>query len=531
MQVFTYIVIISFVVRTIRNTFYQIYLWQLKEYRLDRLITHLKTTQGKKLIFGYLTVIKWILFLGILSDKDFLIDGIFYFLFWLTWVVEAVFYLRELILYRWRLPRFTLKTIFILATVFFVLISILVGADVNLSIGKIAIFGPMIDRFIWLLIFIVVFLFDIPVFLYKQVIIYKAKNKLLNFPNLTVIGITGSYGKTSTKEFLATILSEKYKVAKTPGFTNTDIGIANYILKELKPDYEIFIVEMGAYKRREIKAICDMVRPKMGIITGINAQHLELFGSIENTIKAKFELIESLPKGAIAIFNGNNPYCLQMAKWAESLKVVPIVFKTSANVKNIKLLKDHIDFNFTVGKKSYLMKANLSGVQAIENILAAIHAARSLGMEIAKIQKGVARITPPAKTMQIAGTKTGTTFIDDTFNANPDGVIAAISYMKQYRGKKILVLTPLIELGEAADKIHRKIGKEASKVCDLILLTNMNYRKSFIDGAKETGKEEKIQIVNTLLGTKLIEDNLTGDGVVIFEGKEAGRILDKLLYV
>lgn len=534
-----FLIFISFLIRTFRNVFYNVFLWQLKEYRVDRLITHLKTTQGKKLIFGYLTIIKWFLFFGILADAFFskgllfetnIVGGIYFYLFWLIWVFEASLNIREMILYRWRLPRLTVKTIFILVSSLFIIFYPIFSFDSSLFIAATFFVGPIIDRFLGLTIAIVILFFNVPAFIYKRLIVFFAREKISNLPKLQIIGITGSYGKTSTKEFLATILSEKFKVAKTPEFTNTDIGIANYILKELKPEHKIFVVEMGAYKKGEIKDICEMVRPKIGIITGINEQHLELFGTLEDTMKTKFELIESLPKGATAIFNGNNFRCFEMAKWAEISGAKPIIFKTRADVKNIKLLKDHIEFNFTFKNKTYLMKANLLGIQTIENILPAIYAAKSLGMSIVEIQKGVAKITSPAKTMQIAGSKNGSTFIDDTFNANPDGVIAAVDYMKQYKGKKVLVLTPLIELGGAADKIHREIGEKASKICDLILITNINYRKSFIDGAKKTGKEKKIQIINTSVGTKLIEDNLTKDGVVVFEGKEAGRILEKLLH-
>ncbi len=508
----------SFLFVITRNVFYLVFLWQLKEYRLDRIIAHLKTPIGKKLIFGRLNIIKWILFLGVLSGINFLIR-ISYFLFWFIWIFEAVFFIRELILYRWRLPQLTLKVILILTAIFLILINFLNGRTV--------VFGPLVDRFIWFLISIFVLLFNIPAFLYRQFLIYRTKNKILSFPNLTVIGITGSYGKTSIKEFLATILSEKYKVAKTTEFTNTDIGIAKYILNELKPYHEILVVEMGAYKKGEIKAICDMVKPKMGIITGINEQHLELFGSIENTMKAKFELVESLPEKGIAIFNGNNKYCLKMADWSKERGSKTLLYNPTRDVKNIRTFTDHIEL--TLAENNDLLKVNLLGRQAVENILAAVYAAKSLGLTGKEIKEGVSRIVSASKTMQIAGILEGMNLVDDTFNANPDGVIAAVDYMKLYKGKKILVLTPLIELGQEAEKIHARIGEQASQICDLILLTNLNYHKSIVEGAKKMKNEEKIQIVNTSAGTKLIRENLNKEGVVLFEGKEAGRILERLV--
>lgn len=522
--IFTYLTILAFFIRTSRNIFYNIFLWQLKEYRIDRLFAYLKTSQGKKFMLGPITLVKWILFLGILTGYDIY----FYYIFWLIWIIEAVLGIRELVLYRWRLPKFTIKVIFILFTVFFI-ISYFILKDFTDIIFEILIRGVYVDRFINLAILIIIGLLSFPVFIYKKLIIWKAQKKISSFNNLKVIGITGSYGKTSTKDFLATILGEKFTVAKTPEFTNTDIGIAKFILKELQPAHEVFVVEMGAYKKGEIKVICNMVKPQIGVITGINEQHLELFGSIENTKRAKFELIESLTKGGNAIFNGNNNHCVEMAEWTKALKIKATTFKTVTDVKNINVFWDHIEFCLLDKNKSYQFKVDLLGIQSLENLLPAIYAARCLGLNLGEIQKGASKIISPPKTMQFIENKKGTTLIDDTFNANPDGVIAAIKYIRIFKGKKILVLTPLIELGHEAEKIHKFLGERIVQVCDLVLLTNLNYHNSFIEGAKKSSGEDKVRIVNALVGAKLLRENMGKDGVVVFEGKEAGRILQALV--
>ncbi len=534
----TYIFLLSYVIRTIKNVLYHLFLWQVKEYRWDRMLAHLKTPIGKKWIAGTFSIIKSVLFFTLLITYPMLlanplynpsnifhnIYGISLVLFWLIWLIETLLSIKGLIQKRWLMPKFTSKIIFILAVVLgFQFIFFFRGKYTSQLF-----WGIIMDRLLGVIVVFVVLISNIPLLILKKVIINIAKKKISKLKDLIVIGITGSYGKTSTKEFLAAILSEKFKVVKTPGFNNTDIGIANCILKELKPEHQVFVVEMGAYKIGEIKAICDIVKPKIGIITGINQQHLELFRSIENTQKAKFELIESLPKDGIAIFNGNNKYCLEMAKWTNTKSLNIFILKTSTDVKDIKVFPDHIEFNLIDKNKSFLLKINLLGKQAIENVLAAIYAANSLGMTWEEIKVGISKIVAPAKTMQLVGEKNGVKLIDDTFNANPDGVLAAVDYMKIFKGKKILVLTPLIELGVEAEKIHVSLGEEITKICDLILLTNFNYSKSFITGAKKVSSEAKIQIVNTSLGVKLIRDNLDKDGVVVFEGKEAGRILHQL---
>jgi len=163
--------------------------------------------------------------------------------------------------------------------------------------------------------------------LIKTYYVSKASTKLDHHQKLIVIGVTGSYGKTSTKEILHQILSTKYKVLKTPSSYNTAVGVANVVLKELKNDHEIFIVEMGAYKKGEIKKICELTKPHIGIITGLNEQHLDRFKTIENTLKAKTELIEALPSNSVIALNFDNSYLRyyynQNLRNQKKLKVIP----------------------------------------------------------------------------------------------------------------------------------------------------------------------------------------------------------------
>ena len=170
------------------------------------------------------------------------------------------------------------------------------------------------DLLLPLIIPAVLLVLFIPASLIHQIIIFLASRKRLQFPNLIVIGVTGSFAKTTTKDALAAVLSLKYRVLQTPGTQNTLIGIASTILRRLTARTEIFIVEMGAYRRGEIKAMCNLVKPQIGILTGINEQHLDLFGSLENIKAAKYELIDSLPKDGLAIFNSHALAALAVAK-------------------------------------------------------------------------------------------------------------------------------------------------------------------------------------------------------------------------
>lgn len=546
-----YLIITAFIIRTIRNAFYLSFLWQLKEYRLDRMLVHLKTTQGKKLIFGPITLSKWLLlifiFMSFMSEYALIPNRIYifdigllglyaYILFAVIWILEAILNILEVFTKGWRMPVFTSKILITLGAIFVFEFNFLFFGNIVAGIF----YGPFYDKALAPLVSLLMLIFSFPTFLYRKLIIFRARKKILLMRNLIVIGITGSYGKTSAKEFLATILSEKYKVAKTPESSNTDIGIAQYIVKELQQEHEILVVEMGAYKRGEIADICNFVYPKIGIITGINEQHIELFGSIENTMMAKFELISHLVKGGHAIINIDNKYTLEMIKWAKEKRPDLDLITYSRNKLNngdlmlfasdVKVTAGKITFVINYMKKKVSCETRLTGIQNVDNILAAVAVAYQMGMTNSQIQMGIKKIKSPDKTMKVVGKIGNLILIDDSYNANPDGVLAAIDYMRLFSGKKILVLTPLIELGKEADRIHRKLGKIALKYCDLVLLTNLNYHDAFITAASKLERETKIvPVSNIIMAKEMIMREKTNQGIVVFEGKEAGKILDILI--
>ena len=289
-------------------------------------------------------------------------------------------------------------------------------------------------------------------------VINKAKKKREQFKDLLVIGITGSYGKTSTKEFLATVLAEKYKVLKTKEHQNSEIGISQCILNDLKPEHEIFICEMGAYNRGGIKLLCDIVKPKIGILTGINEQHMVTFGSLENIIKTKYELIESLPEDGIAFFNARNKYCLELYQKTPIKKIL-----YGGNIK-------------------------LAG---LENIEGAKAVARELGMTEEEIVKACQKIENKFGGIQIKEGINGLKIIDATYSANPDGVIAHLEYLKTLPGKKVIIMPCLIELGRASKEVHKKIGQKIAEVCDLAIITTKDRFKELKEGAIEKGMPQE----------------------------------------
>lgn len=311
--------------------------------------------------------------------------------------------------------------------------------------------------------------------LIKFFLVLSAKLKLLFWHRrLLVIGITGSYAKTSTKEILAHILSEKFKTGKTWGTNNTLIGVAKTILFKLPRQTQVFVVEMGAYKIGEINAICRLVRPKIGILTGINQQHLGLFGSQENIVKAKSELLQALPPAGLAVINGINPI-----------------------TKKIKSCQAPIKY-YRPGQ----FKTNLISAHQQLNIAAAVTVAKYLGVKRFNLNN-----IPLFKTAitKLKGLN-GATIINDSYNANPDGFLAAVELAKTIPAvKKILISPGIIELGKDSEVIHRRLVAAAKKVFDEVLIT-----------------KNEAQLLDKL------ENILTKKHLLLIEGRFSKKFIDAL---
>jgi UDP-N-acetylmuramoyl-tripeptide--D-alanyl-D-alanine ligase len=353
---------------------------------------------------------------------------------------------------------------------------------------------------------------------------------------MKIIGITGSYGKTSTKEILSTLLGSKYKTLKTKASKNSPIGIAETILSDLQPDHEAFVVEMGAYRPGEIRKMCEMVRPQIGIITAINAQHQDLFGTIETTMKAKYELVQGLVGDKIALFNRDNSHVYQMSQWAKKDHVRVHYFSTQDNTTdvgyragNIMSSEKGISFTLSINNQKKSVTAPLIGIHQASNIVAAAGAASVCGLTLAEIVSACRFIVPFEKTMKIIHGPTGATYIDDTFNNNPDAAIAAITYLKSTKRKKILVFQPMIELGNFTDESHKRVGAFAARVCDEIILTNDNYFEPFKEGVVSAAPTCSLHVLETSAAISHLKKILSSGDTVLFKGKEAAHVLSGLL--
>lgn len=516
-----------FFINVLYKTLFWLHLWQIKEYRIDRLMVHLRETiQGRSLIRGRVSVFRLLLIFFYFSLVYYNILTLYSALILFFFIIvlfdkKSVFFERRI-----RIPEFTTKIVFIFLTTCSFAFLMYIFSPIDIAFWVL-----IIDFLIPFFIAAQIILFSIPADLTRDITINRAIKKRENLKNLMVIGITGSYGKGSTKEYMSAILSQKFKVVKTKDTYNTPIGIARSILKDVNTKTKIFIVEMGAYKKGEIQFMCNMVHPLIGVLTAVNEQHVSLFGSIENTMKAKYELIDSIPNNGISLFNGNNQNALKLYRKTRKKRVL---YETSYNnrgsiadiqARDIKVSVFSISFTvFLRGRNIGIFKTNLIGRHHIENLLPGIWIAEKMGMTGSEIKKALLAIFPFNKTMEPYVSSSHTVLIDDTFNANPASVHAGIEYLTVLKGKKALVLQPMIELGESAAYYHYEIGKHAGRVCTDLFLTNKNFLKDIQKGIKESKRSIRVEVLNPTEISYYISNFSQDDGVV-FEGKEAAGAL------
>ncbi|NLE52783.1 MAG: UDP-N-acetylmuramoyl-tripeptide--D-alanyl-D-alanine ligase [Chloroflexi bacterium] len=326
----------------------------------------------------------------------------------------------------------------------------------------------------------------------------------------TVIGITGSYGKTSTKEYLAHILNGRFRAYATPKSYNTLMGVCVAINNELTNDYgyDYFIVEMGAYVKGEIAGICNLVKPQISIVTAIGPQHLERFGSLETTARAKYEIIEALPTDGAAVFNWDDPYVRAMYErgypetrigvtWQNTDLAMQLRFHARNIETSVKGLKFEVVDTLTGEEQQFTTR--LVGQHNVTNILLAIATARHLGMSLAEIALRVASLEPAEHRLQRRTLPGGVTVIDDAYSANPVGAQNALNVLDLYRdGRRVLITPGMVELGPIQDEENRTLGRRAAQVCTDIILVGEEQTRPLQQGIRDAGfPEDRLQVYDT----------------------------------
>lgn len=320
-----------------------------------------------------------------------------------------------------------------------------------------------------------------------------ARRKLQGMPRLKVIGITGSYGKTSTKHIVQKILAQQYNVLMTPASFNTTMGVVRTIREQLSPLHDYFIVEMGAKKPGDIAEICRLVRPTVGMLTSVGPQHLETFKTIERVQETKFELIRALPSDGIAVLNRDEPLINDGMKRFENSTLRYVTYGLGQGEKLPHISARDIRYSeegteFTVVREDgqeYPFKTKLLGKHNLYNLLAGIALAFALGMDYKSIYAGVRDIVPIEHRLQIKR-KEDYVIIDDAYNANPVGTQMALEVLGLISGNKKILVTPgMIELGSREYELNREFARQAAQVCDYIILVGGKRTKPLQDGLAE----------------------------------------------
>jgi len=353
---------------------------------------------------------------------------------------------------------------------------------------------------------------------------YKDKFKTFN------ICVTGSNGKTTTKEIIAHILSQEFPLLKTSGNYNNEIGIPLTLLR-LKKSHKLLVAEMGMRGLGEIKTLTNFIPPDLAVITNIGEAHIGLLGSKDNIFKAKSELLQSLDKDGIAIINKDDSYFFKMLEIVKDKKVYTFGIKNESDIMacNIRMVSDKgIRFTLEVqNDKSREIYFPLLGRHNIYNALAAIAVAFTLGIELDLIERGLSSFKPLDLHMQLSNFYNDIKILNDSYNASPLSVKNALETLAEVArtNRKIAILGDMLELGEKTDFYHREIGKKVVKLSIDTLITVGSGGKIIARSSKEEGmaKErvfsfEKNKKLN--LAKKLLNLTKPGDFILLKGSRE-----------
>ncbi len=354
-----------------------------------------------------------------------------------------------------------------------------------------------------------------------------ARRMLKEHGNLRIIGITGSFGKTSVKYYLTTLLSEGFRVLMTPESYNTPMGIVRTIREHLQPTHEIFVCEMGARHLHDIKEITDIVHPDDGIVTSIGYQHLETFHSLENIISTKYELLDAVDEKEkeegkaegrhLKFVNGDNEIIRANMKYSDAI-TYGLSDGNDYQAKDIQVTGAGTSFTVTSPSgETAEFTTKLVGKHNVENIVGAIAAANSFGIPMTKLKMAVRRLQSVPHRLELK--KHGNvSILDDAYNSNPNGAKVALETLALFENcVKILVTPGMVELGEKEAEYNEEFGKQAAAVCDYIILIGQKNSEAIKKGALSAGfPGEKIFIKQTFTeGSELMYQLDAGQEKVI----------------
>jgi len=347
--------------------------------------------------------------------------------------------------------------------------------------------------------------------------------------DIPVVGVTGSVGKTTTKEMIACVLSEKYNTHKTSGNLNNEIGLPFTVL-ELNSQHEAAVIEMGMNHFGEISRLTRVARPNVAVISTIGESHIEFLGSKEGILKAKLEILEGLSENGVVILNGDDEFLWGVRGKLPFKTVYYGIKNQDADIFGYEKTASLESITFTVREiEGTEFKINVGGVHNLQNALAAIAVAKELGLSAEQMAKGLDSFENTGMRQKIIE-KDGVLIINDCYNANPDSMRASLALLGKTQGRRVAVLADMLELGDASEEAHIGIGRVAAKNADLIFVTG-DMREKVKQGAK--GAEIYTFDTAEQLTVELKAVLKEGDKVLVkaSRGMRLERVVDALLEV
>lgn len=348
-----------------------------------------------------------------------------------------------------------------------------------------------------------------------------------------VVGITGSYGKTTTKGFLSHILNGRYKAYPTPKSYNTMMGVSLAINNDLKHDYSVdyFIVEMGAYIRGEIQRICGLTPPHISIVVEVGPQHLERFGSLENIAIAKYEIIKNLPPDGVGVFNWDNPYVREMyeegypqTRLAVSRQIAPADAPPDGPRFIATDITETLDgLQFTIHDRETSESAEINapvlGEHNVTNILLAAAVAVHEGMSLSEVAFRARTLKPAESRLVRQVTADGITIINDAYSANPAGVVSSLKVLAMHQsGRRLLVTPGMVELGDMHEKENHRLGQIAAQYATDVVLVGKQQTKPVFEGLQAADfPADRLHVVDELREAMTwYQSNLGSGDTVLF---------------
>lgn len=356
----------------------------------------------------------------------------------------------------------------------------------------------------------------------------RATRKLAEIDPL-VIGITGSFGKTTTKACVNSVAELRGPSYATPASFNSYLGVVRAVNEGLSSRHRAFVAEMGAYRRGDVAELCELVQPKIGVLTAIGPAHLERFGSLDEIEQAKGELAEALPPGGSYVTTADDARCVRTAGRTQA----HAVFFSAAGAADAEISAADISMaegttRFTLRHRSaaghheeLTVRSKLLGRHNVANLLAAAAVGVTMDLPLEAIARALARVTPPAHRLApILNRQAGIVVIDDAYNSNPVGAAAALEVLASHEaGRRVLVTPGMVELGEREQEENRTFGSRAAEVCDLVVLVGEERAQPILAGLQAASfPEERIHVVaNTAAAQELLAKTTRRGDVVLFE--------------